>query len=147
MNLTLPLATHIRIDDVGWFDGRDRRTIGQPSSTGIPRTHHPLDVRAVNELGKALNSHIHCNMVIGEWDKYNRLRGVPHVTWDEAGWDMAGKLDMKLAGVLLLIFGIAMLVICFGMTRFFILLSVQVSKKPKVRDEGPDDDKNDLQDQ
>ena len=97
MNLTLPLATHIRIDDVGWYDGRDRRTVGQPSSTGIPRTHHPLDVRAVNELGKALNSHIHCNMVIGEWDKYNRLRGVPHVTWDEAGWDAAGKLDMKLA--------------------------------------------------
>ena len=57
------------------------------------------------------------------------------------------ELDMKLAGVLLLIFGIAMLVICFGMTRFFILLSVQVSKKPKVRDEGLDDDKNDLQDQ
>jgi hypothetical protein len=97
MNLTLPLATHIRIDDVGWFDGRDRRTAGLPSSTGIPRTHHPLDVRVVNELGKALNSHIHCNMVIGEWDKYNRLRGVPHVTWDEAGWDAAGKLDMKLA--------------------------------------------------
>ena len=97
MNLTLPLATHIRIDDVGWYDGRDRRTIGQPSSTGIPRTHHPLDVRVVNELGKALNSHIHCNMVIGEWDKNNRLRGVPHMTWNEAGWDAAGALDMALA--------------------------------------------------
>ncbi len=97
MNLVLPLATHIRIDDVGWFDGRDRRYSGRPSSTGIPRNHHPLDVRAVNELGKALNSHIHCNMVFGEWDKYNRLRGVPHVTWDEAGWDAAANLDMKLA--------------------------------------------------
>ena len=97
MNLTLPLATHIRIDDVGWIDGRDMRYFGRPSSTGIPRNHHPLDVRVVNEIGKALNSHIHCNMVIGEWDKYNRLRGVPHVTWDEAGWNAAGKLDMKLA--------------------------------------------------
>ena len=55
------------------------------------------------------------------------------------------EMDMKLAGVLLLIFGIAMLVICFGITRFFILLSVQVSKKPKIRDEEPEDDKNDLQ--
>ncbi len=97
MNLILPLATQIRLDDVGWFDGRDLRTSGRPSSTGIPRTHHPLDVRVVNEIGKALNTNIHCNMVIGEWDKYNRLRGVPHVTWDEAGWDAAGKLDMKLA--------------------------------------------------
>lgn len=97
MNLTLPLATHIRIDDVGWFDGRDRRTAGRPSSTGIPRTHHPLDVRVVNEIGKALNTHIHCNMVLGEWDKNNRLRGVPHVTWDEEGWDAAANLDMKLA--------------------------------------------------
>ena len=97
MNLVLPLATHIRIDDVGWFEGRDRRTAGRPSSTGIPRIHHPLDVRVVNEIGKALNTHIHCNMVLGEWDKNNRLRGVPHMTWDEAGWDAAGKLDMKLA--------------------------------------------------
>ena len=97
MNLVLPLATHIRIDDVAWFDGRDMRTVGRPSSTGIPRTHHPLDVVAVNEIGKALNTHIHCNLVIGEWDRYNRLRGVPHMTWDEAGWDAAGKLDMKLA--------------------------------------------------
>lgn len=97
MNLTLPLATHIRIDDVGWFEGRDLRTVGRPSSTGMPRIHHPLDVRVVNEIGKALNTHIHCNMVLGEWDKNNRLRGVPHVTWDEAGWDAAGKLDMKLA--------------------------------------------------
>ncbi len=71
MNLTLPLATHIRIDDVAWFDGYDRRTSGRPSSTGIPRIHHPLDVRVVNEIGKALNTHIHCNLVIGEWDKYN----------------------------------------------------------------------------
>jgi hypothetical protein len=97
MNLVLPLATHIRIDDVGWIEGRDRRTAGRPSSTGIPRIHHPLDVRVVNEIGKALNTHIHCNMVIGEWDKNNRLRGVPHMTWDESGWDAAGKLDMKLA--------------------------------------------------
>ena len=97
MNLCLPLATHIRIDDVGWFEGRDMRTVGLPSSTGFPRIHHPLDVRVVNEIGKALNSHIHCNMVFGEWDKNNRLRGVPHMTWDEDGWDAKGKLDMKLA--------------------------------------------------
>jgi hypothetical protein len=36
-------------------------------------------------------------MVLGEWDKNNRLRGVPHMTWDEQGWDAAGLLDMKLA--------------------------------------------------
>ncbi|MBP3606501.1 MAG: hypothetical protein J6J66_07885 [Clostridia bacterium] len=97
MNLVLPLATHIRIDDVAWFDGRDRRYFGRPSSTGMPRFHHPLDVRVVNEIGKALNTHIHCNLVIGEWDIKNRLRGVPHMTWDEAGWDAKGTLDKKLA--------------------------------------------------
>ncbi len=97
MNLKLPLAAQIRIDDMGWMDGRDMRHFGRPSSTGMPRRHHPLDVRVMNEIEKALNTKIHCNMVIGEWDKYNRLRGVPHVTWDEAGWDAAGKLDMEYA--------------------------------------------------
>ncbi len=97
MNLVLPLATHIRIDDVAWFDGRDMRYFGRPSGTGMPRFHHPLDVRVVNEIGKALNTHIHCNLVVGEWDINNPLRGVPHMTWDEAGWDAKGKLDIKLA--------------------------------------------------
>ena len=90
----LPYAVSIRVDDVGWHEGADERWRNRPSRSGLPRRHHPDDVRALNAIGKGLGTKIICCLVLGEWDKYNRLRGVPHVTWDEQGWDAAGTMDM-----------------------------------------------------
>ena len=88
-NIKLPIGVSIRVDDVGWFEGRDDRHLGRPSRTGIPRRHVPGDILTLNEIGKGLGTKVLCNLVLGEWDFKNRLRGVPHETWDEAGWDAA----------------------------------------------------------
>ncbi|MBR5314967.1 MAG: hypothetical protein IKU45_06110, partial [Clostridia bacterium] len=67
----IPNAVQITMDDIGWFIGHDNRAKNEPSRTGIPRQHHPLDYRAVNEIGKAIGMKIMCPLVIGEWDKNN----------------------------------------------------------------------------
>ena len=94
-NAIIPLALNMIIDDVGWHNGRDERYKNRPSRSGLPRFHHPNDVLALNEIGKKLNMKIVCSLVIGEWDRRNVLRGVPHVTWDPEGWDAAGEMDME----------------------------------------------------
>lgn len=94
-NVILPLALQLVVDDVGWHNGADERYINMPARSGLPRFHHPDDVRALNAIGEGLGMKIVCSLVIGEWDKNNRLRGVPHVTNNEAGWDAAGKMKKK----------------------------------------------------
>lgn len=92
-NAILPSTAVIVVDDVGWHNGADMRHANQPARSGLPRFHHPDDVRALGEIGRGLNMHIICSLVLGEWDRKNILRGVPHVTGDEQGWDAAAKLD------------------------------------------------------
>ena len=91
--IALPIALQIVTDDVGWFDGHDSRCAEGPSRTGIPRKHCAADYEVIEAIGKEIGMKINCPFVIGEWDKKNRLRGMPHATNDEAGWDMASKID------------------------------------------------------
>lgn len=91
--ITLPIALQIVTDDVGWFDGHDSRCAEGPSRTGIPRKHCAADYEVIEAIGKEIGMKINCPFVVGEWDKKNRLRGMPHATNDEAGWDMASKID------------------------------------------------------
>ena len=92
-SITLPYAIGIRVDDVGWRNGADDRWCGRPSRSGIPRLHHPSDAAVINEIGRGLGTKILCALVLGDWDVKNRLRGVPHVTWDEEGWDAASLIE------------------------------------------------------
>ena len=96
-NIKLPIAVSIRVDDVGWFEGADDRHLGRPSRTGIPRRHVPDDILTLNAIGRGLGTKVLCNLVLGEWDFKNRLRGVPHETWDEAGWDAAKVVNANRA--------------------------------------------------
>jgi len=93
-SIRIPVALQIRIDDVGWHYGRDQRGVGLPSRTGIPRYHCPEDYTTIAELGKALDMKIGCSLVVGDWDKDNLLRGIPHLTPYEKDWDQASKMDM-----------------------------------------------------
>ena len=88
----LPTAVSIRVDDVGWFEGADDRWCGRPSRSGLARRHVPEDILVLNEIGRGLGTRVLANLVLGEWDIKNRLRGVPHETWDEAGWDAASVI-------------------------------------------------------
>ena len=92
-NIKIPLGVAIRVDDVAGVEGADDRHIGRPSRSGLPRRHDPRDVLALGEVGKRLGTKILCNLVLGEWDINNRLRGVPHVSWDEQGWDAASIIN------------------------------------------------------
>lgn len=96
-SICLPTAVTVRVDDVGWFEGADERHLGLPSRSGIPRRHVPDDVRVLHEIGRGLNTKILCNLVLGDWDIHNRLRGVPHLTWNEAGWDAAKAVNANRA--------------------------------------------------
>ena len=89
----IPIALQIVTDDVGWFNGYDHRCSEGPSRTGIPRKHCYLDYEVLEAVGREIGMKINCPFVIGEWDKKNRLRGMPHATNDEKGWDMASKID------------------------------------------------------
>ncbi|MBO7761550.1 MAG: hypothetical protein J6T24_02015, partial [Clostridia bacterium] len=96
-DIILPVAVTVRVDDVGWFEGEDGRYGNRPARSGIPRRHVPDDFRVLHEIGKGLNTKILCNLVLGDWDIKNRLRGVPHLTWDEAGWDAAKTVNANRA--------------------------------------------------
>ena len=91
--IKIPVAIGIIVDDVGWHNGEDQRMQGLPARSGLPRIHHPDDVRALNAIGKGLNTKIICSLVLGDWDRNNTLRGIPHITPDESSWDAAGEMD------------------------------------------------------
>ena len=94
-NIIVPVAQAIIVDDVGWFNGDDERMSNGSARSGIPRFHTPSDIKALNAIGEGLGTKIGCSLVLGEWDKNNRLRGVPHVTAEVNTWDARGKMDMQ----------------------------------------------------
>ena len=93
MNVILPVAIELVVDDVGWHNGADERYLNLPARSGLPRYHHPNDVKALNAIGEGLNMKIICSLVLGEWDRKNTLRGIPHLSPDEQTWDAAGEMD------------------------------------------------------
>lgn len=95
--IKIPVALQIRVDDVGWHNGEDSRAFNGPCRTAMPRNHVVDDYKVLNELGKAIDMKIACSIVIGEWDKDNILRGIPHVTPNPNTWDRASEIDMTYA--------------------------------------------------
>ncbi len=93
IDMVLPVGVGIRVDDAGWLRGHDERVLNRPCRSALPRLHTPDDYRVLHEIGKGLGVKVLCNLVIGDWDIKNRLRGVPHVTWDEKGWDAASEIE------------------------------------------------------
>jgi hypothetical protein len=96
-SVIIPNAIQICMDDIGWFSGHDKRHLGQPSSTGMPRRHTPEDYMIVNEIGKAIGMKIMCPLVIGEWDKDNILTNELGTTYEPYTWDRKSKLNLDVA--------------------------------------------------
>ncbi len=92
-SITLPKTLLLVVDDVGWHNGADLRLLNQPARSGLPRYHHVKDIEALNAIGKGLDMKIVCSLVLGDWDRKNVLRGVPHLTNDEQGWDAAAAMN------------------------------------------------------
>ena len=91
----IPISMGIVVDDVGWHDGADGRAQNMPARSGLPRFHHPDDVRALNEIGKKLNTRIVCSLVLGEWDRNNFLRGAEGIVPNPDTWDQASIIDLE----------------------------------------------------
>ena len=87
LSAVIPMPIQVVIDDVGWWSGTDGSKWQEPYRTGINRNHVPADYQAIVELGKALGIRPQAAMVLGEWDKQNILRNVPHSTWMGKNWD------------------------------------------------------------
>ena len=96
-NIIIPVGMAIIVDDVGWFNGNDERMINGSARSGIPRFHTPEDIKALNAVAEGLGIKIGCSLVLGEWDKNNRLRGVPRVTANPETWDASCNSRMKYA--------------------------------------------------
>jgi hypothetical protein len=92
--VTLPVALQIVADDYGWHNGRDGRLSGQPSRSALPRNHAVEDYIILNEIGKALDMKILAPLVIGEWDKNNRMTGKAHMTKFPDKWDCRSTINM-----------------------------------------------------
>ena len=87
ISAAIPKPIQVVIDDVGWWSGKDGHEYQQPYRTGIDRNHVPADYQAIVELGKALGIRPQAAFVLGEWDRKNILRNVPHSTWMGKKWD------------------------------------------------------------
>ena len=87
VSVVIPMPIQVVIDDVGWWSGEDGSERQEPYRTGISRNHVPGDYQAIVELGKALGIRPQAAIVLGEWDKQNILRKVPHSTWMGKKWD------------------------------------------------------------
>ncbi len=94
-NVKIPVAIQFCFDDVGWYDGRDLRSVGKASRSGIPRNHSIEDYVMLHEFGKALGQKILTPLCLADWDKDNLLRGEVGITHDPYGWDVASKIDME----------------------------------------------------
>ena len=91
----IPVALQFCFDDVGWYNGRDLRTSGRASRSGIPRNHAIEDYVMLHEFGKALGQKILTPLCLADWDKDNLLRGHVGITHDPHGWDVASTIDME----------------------------------------------------
>lgn len=87
LSACIPLPIQVVIDDVGWWSGKDGSLYQEPYRTGINRNHVIADYKAIIDLGKALGIRPQAATVLGEWDRENILRNVPHSTWMGEKWD------------------------------------------------------------
>ncbi len=94
-DIKIPVAIQFCFDDVGWYDGRDLRSVSKASRSGIPRNHAIEDYVMLHEFGKALGQKILTPLCLADWDKDNLLRGEVGITHDPYGWDVASKIDME----------------------------------------------------
>ena len=94
-SVIIPIAYQTVVDDVGWFCGSDDRHLGMPSRTGMPRDHVAEDWTVINEIGKRIDQKIVGAMVIGEWDKLDRLRGKPHMTPHPYEWRRSESINIR----------------------------------------------------
>lgn len=90
----IPVGLILEMDDVGWIDGRDLRSEGQASRSGLDRNHVIEDYVHLKNLTETIGKNVAAAIVVADWDKENVLRGEVGITHDPEGWDQASRLDV-----------------------------------------------------
>lgn len=91
----IPVGLILEMDDVGWIDGRNLKSEGKATRSGLDRNHCIEDYYLLRDLTKTIGKNVAAAIVVADWDKENVLRGEVGVTHDPAGWDQASKIDIK----------------------------------------------------
>lgn len=94
--VVIPKSTYIIIDDVGWWSGTDGSAYGEPYRTGIDRPHSVSDYIALDTFAKKLGVKPQVALIVGEWDRYNRLKNVPCSNWMLSDWDNSKNVGKHL---------------------------------------------------
>ncbi|BBO83664.1 hypothetical protein DSCO28_42300 [Desulfosarcina ovata subsp. sediminis] len=87
LQLTIPMALQLVIEDVGWWEKSHPVGPDDPFRSGLHRRHHPLDYAALVHLAKGLGMRPLIAFVACEWDRTNILKKIPSTTWMGADWD------------------------------------------------------------
>ncbi len=87
IQLTIPLALQLVIEDVGWWEKSHPAGSDSPFRTGLDRRHHPLDYEALVYLARQLDMRPLIAFVACEWDRANILKHIPSATWMGGNWD------------------------------------------------------------
>lgn len=91
MNYKIPLPIQVVIDDVGWWNGKNDSLNNGPYRGSFVRNHVPEDYQAIVTLGRKLNIRPQAAMIMGEWDRLNRVAALPSASkfgtaWDNSRW-------------------------------------------------------------
>ena len=87
IQITIPMALQLIIEDVGWWGKSFPVAPNGPFRSGLNRRHHPSDYLALVHLAKQLNMRPLIAFVACEWDRTNLLKKIPTATWMGADWD------------------------------------------------------------
>jgi hypothetical protein len=87
VEITIPMALQLVIEDVGWWDKSHPVGPNAPFRSGLKRRHHPSDYLALVHLAKQLNMRPLIAFVACEWDRTNLLKKIPSATWMGNDWD------------------------------------------------------------
>lgn len=87
LQVAIPRAVQLVIDDVGWREGWRLDHHGGPFRAGIDRLLDVADYVAIAELGAALSIRPTAAVVLCEWDRENVCAKHPTTTMYGAAWD------------------------------------------------------------
>ena len=87
VEITIPMALQLVIEDVGWWEKSHPVGPEDPFRSGLKRRHHPSDYLALIHLAKQLHIRPLIAFVACEWDRTNLLKKVPTATWMGTDWD------------------------------------------------------------
>jgi len=91
MQVAIPRAVQLVLDDVGWREGWRLDGTGGPFRAGIDRLLDVRDYEAIADIGEAVGTRPTAAMILCEWDRENVCARHPTSTQSGAAWDNSAR--------------------------------------------------------